>query len=53
METGKREFEKDSENKRFLDAMFGKLTVAGAAAVVLGVAVLGGKALVQRGGDSE
>lgn len=53
METGKREFEKDSENKRFLDAMFGKLAAAGAAAVVLGVAVLGGKAMVQRGGDSE
>jgi hypothetical protein len=53
METGKREFEKDSENKRFLDAMFGKLAAAGAAAVVLGVAVLGGKALVQRGGDSK
>jgi hypothetical protein len=53
METGKREFEKDSESKRFLDGMFGKLAAAGAGAVVLGVAVLGGKALAQRGGDSE
>ena len=52
METGKREFEKDSENKRFLDGVFGKLAAAGAGAVVLGVAVLGGKALAQRGGDS-
>ena len=53
METGRREFEKDSENKRFLDGVFGKLAAAGAAAVVLGVTVLGGKALIQRGGDSK
>jgi hypothetical protein len=53
METGKWELEKDSENKRFLDSMFGKVVLAGAAAVALGVAFVGGKVVTQREGSDE
>lgn len=45
METAKREFEKDSENKRFLDTLFGKAALAGGAAIALGIVVLGGRVL--------
>ena len=48
METGKLEFAKDSENKRFLDSLFGKVTLVTAAAITVGAAVLGGKVLAQR-----
>jgi hypothetical protein len=53
METGKWELEKDSENKRFLDSMFGKVVLAGAAAVALGVAFVGGKVVTQREDSDE
>jgi hypothetical protein len=45
---GKLEFAKNSENKRFLDSLFGKVTLVTAAAITLGAAVLGGKVLAQR-----
>ena len=34
-----------SENKRFLDTLFGKATMAGGAAIALGIVVLGGRVL--------
>ena len=49
MELARWDFEKDSENKRFLDSMFNKVAMAGVAVVVVGAAVLGGRAtLTQR-----
>lgn len=51
METANREFAKDSENKRFLDALFGKAALAGGAAIALGIVVLGGRVL--RGNDED
>ena len=48
LETGKLEFVKDSENKRFLDSLFGKVTLVTATAIAVGAAVLGGKVLAQR-----
>lgn len=45
METANREFEKDSENKRFLDTLLGKTVLATGAALALGIVVLGGRAL--------
>ena len=45
METANREFTKDSENKRFLDTLFGKAALAGGAAIALGIVVLGGRVL--------
>jgi hypothetical protein len=53
METGNREFEKDSENKRFLDSMFTKVAVVGAAAVGLGLAFVGGRVRAERGDSDE
>jgi hypothetical protein len=44
----KLEFAKDSENKRFLDSLFGKVTLVTATAIAVGAAVLGGKVLAQR-----
>ena len=48
METAHLEFAKDSENKRFLDGMFGKVTLVAGAAIAVGAAVLGGKVMAQR-----
>lgn len=48
METAHLEFAKDSENKRFLDSMFGKVTLVAGAAIAVGAAVLGGKVMAQR-----
>jgi hypothetical protein len=42
------EFAKDSENRRFLDSLFGKVTLVTATAIAVGAAVLGGKVLAQR-----
>ncbi|HEY3882509.1 MAG TPA: hypothetical protein VGM12_28325 [Trebonia sp.] len=47
METVKLEFAKDSENKRFLDRLFGKVTLVTVAAIATGAAVLGGRVLAQ------
>lgn len=44
----KLEFAKDSENKRFLDSLFGRVTLVTAAGITVGAAVLGGKVLAQR-----
>lgn len=53
METANREFEKDSENKRFLDALFGKAAIAGGAAIALGIVVLGGRVLLDNDDDQD
>jgi hypothetical protein len=45
MESANQEFAKDSENKRFLDTLFGKAAMAGGAAIALGIVVLGGRVL--------
>ena len=45
METANREFAKDSENKRFLDTLFGKAAMAGGAAIALAIVALGGRVL--------
>ncbi len=47
-ETAHLEFVKDSENKRFLDSMFGKVALVAGAAIAVGAAVLGGKVMAQR-----
>jgi len=52
LETGNREFAKDSENKRFLSGLFDKATVAGVAVVGLAVVFVGGKVLLEQG-DSD
>jgi hypothetical protein len=51
METGNRESKKDTENKRFLDGLFNKTTVATGVALVGALVFVGGKVLVQRGND--
>ena len=48
MMTAHLEFAKDSENKRFLDSLFGKVTLVAGAAIAVGTAVLGGKVMAQR-----
>lgn len=47
VETGNREFAKDSENKRFLDALFTKAAFVGVAAISLGIIFVGGRVLIQ------
>ncbi|MFT4286547.1 hypothetical protein [Nocardioides sp.] len=53
METANREFAKDSENKRFLDTLFGKAALAGGAAIALGMVVLGGRVLRDTNEDED
>lgn len=53
METGAREFAKDSENKLFLDNLFKKVAVATVGVIGLGVVFVGGKVLLQGGGNDE
>ncbi|GAA1880999.1 hypothetical protein [Lapillicoccus jejuensis] len=50
-ETGRRQFEKDSENKRFLDSTLGRVVSVAGGIVAIGAAALGGRALGQRGGQ--
>ncbi len=50
METGNREFAKDSENKRFLESLFTKAAMTVGAAIALGVVFVGGKAILESGG---
>lgn len=45
IQTADQEFAKDSENKRFLDTLFGKAAMAGGAVMTLGLVVLGGRVL--------
>lgn len=47
MDTVKLEPAKDSENKRFLDSLLGKVTLVTAAAIAVGATVLGGRVLAQ------
>lgn len=49
METGEREFEKDSENKRFLDGLFNKAMLAGAGAIMAALVFVGAKVALERG----
>lgn len=51
METANREFAKDSENKQFLDTLFGKAALATGVAIALGIVVLGGRVLRGDGAD--
>lgn len=53
MQTANREFEKDSENKRFLDNLFSKAAVVGGAAIALGIVVLGGRVLLDSHEDED
>lgn len=48
-ETGRQQYIKDSENKRFLDSALGKVLVGAGGVVALGLAALGGRVLEQRG----
>jgi hypothetical protein len=50
---GDRAFEKDSENKRFLNGLFDKASIVSVVTVVAGVVFVGGKVLLQNvpGGD--
>lgn len=49
METANREFAKDSENKRFLDTLFGKAALVTGGAIAMGIVVLGGRVLQEEG----
>lgn len=49
METGNREFAKDSENKQFLDDWFTRVAVAGAGVLLAGVVAIGGRAVLKDG----
>lgn len=48
-ETGRQQFSKDSENKRFLDSTLGKVVMGAGGVAALGLAALGGRVLEQRG----
>ena len=53
METGKREFDKDSENKQFLEGMFKTAAVAVGGALLAGIVFVGGKAMIENSGIDE
>ena len=48
-ETGRLQFNKDSENKRFLDSVLGKVVLGAGGITALGLAALGGRVLEQKG----
>ncbi|WP_329212641.1 hypothetical protein OG257_30110 [Streptomyces sp. NBC_00683] len=52
-ETGRLEFQKDSENKQFLDGLLKKLVVGAGAALALGVVFVGGKIMAESKDDPE
>ncbi|GAB6174486.1 hypothetical protein JCM15765_39640 [Paradesulfitobacterium aromaticivorans] len=52
METGKKEFDKDSENKKFIDGLFSKGALGIAGLVLTAVVFVGGKVLLQRNDES-
>lgn len=52
-ETGRQEFLKDSENKKFLEKVFRGAVIGIGAAVALGVVFVGGKVLAEELGDSD
>lgn len=49
METAERESQKDSENKRFLDGLFNKAAMVGAAVAALAVVYVGSQAMIEEG----
>jgi hypothetical protein len=52
METGEKEFEKDTENKQFLDGLFNKALMGVGGLVAASLVFVGGKIVLQRGNDS-
>ncbi|AMM34771.1 hypothetical protein SA2016_4119 (plasmid) [Sinomonas atrocyanea] len=52
-QTGRLEFQKDSENKKFLDAVLKKVLLGAGAALALGVVFVGGKILGESSDSSE
>lgn len=52
METGEKEFEKDTENKQFLDGLFNKALMGVGGLVAASLVFVGGKVVLQRGNDS-
>ncbi|MGY2747901.1 hypothetical protein [Arthrobacter sp. UYCu723] len=52
-ETGRLEFQKDSENKQFLDGVLKKVLMGAGAALALGVIFVGGKVMAESTEDSE
>lgn len=46
---GKLAFQKDSENKKFLDTILGKVALVGVGAVALGLVFVGGKMMIEKG----
>ncbi|MFE7672026.1 hypothetical protein ACFU5N_07370 [Streptomyces albidoflavus] len=52
-ETARMQFQKDSENKQFLDGMHKKVLVGATAAVALCVAFVGGRVMAESKDDSE
>lgn len=46
-DNGKLVFQKDSENKQFLNSVLGKVAVLGGSAVAMGVVFLGGKVMLE------
>jgi hypothetical protein len=53
METGRQEFAKDSENKRFLDGIFKKAALGAGAAAAMAVVFVGGRYILQNGDASD
>lgn len=52
-ENGKLVFQKDSENKQFLNTVLGKVAVVGAGVVALGVVFVGGKMMLEQGDGTD
>ncbi|GAA0346900.1 hypothetical protein NE235_10060 [Actinoallomurus spadix] len=52
-ETGRMDFQKDSENKKFLDAVFNKALIGAGVAIALGVAFVGGRLVAESKDGSE
>jgi len=54
LKTADKEFEKDTENKRFLEDLFNKSAIAAGAAIIAGLVFVGGKIMLERGdGDAQ
>jgi hypothetical protein len=51
METGEKEFEKDTENKKFLDGLFNKVAIGAGTAILTAIVFVGGKVLLQNGNN--
>lgn len=49
-EQGKLVFQKDSENKKFLDTLLGKVALASVSAIALSLVFVGGKVMIEQGG---